>query len=99
MSEELVMIKQQIENSNEAIHLFGNNDIHLKRIEEELQVSIITRGEVLNVSGEIHNVHLVEEILEKLLAVIRKGISISERDVIYAIQMAKSGKLDSFEEL
>lgn len=99
MSEDLVMIKQQIENPNEAIKLFGNNDLHLKRIEEELNVSIITRGETLHVSGEPTNVQLVEEILEKLLTVIRKGISVNERDVIYSIQMAKSGNLDSFEEL
>ncbi|MCH1624977.1 PhoH family protein [Ferdinandcohnia quinoae] len=99
MSEELVMIKQQIENPNEAIHLFGNNDLHLKRIEEELNISIITRGETLHVSGQVESVQLVEDILEKLLAIIRKGITINERDVIYAIQMAKSSKLDAFEEL
>ena len=99
MSEELIMIKQQIENPNEAISLFGNNDVHLKRIEEELNVSIVTRGEDLNVSGDEANVQLVDEILKHLLNVIRKGISISERDVIYAIQMGKSGKLESFETL
>jgi phosphate starvation-inducible protein PhoH and related proteins len=99
MSEELIMIKQQIENPTEAISLFGNNDVHLKRIEEELNVSIVTRGEDLNVSGDESNVQLVDEILKHLLNVIRKGISISERDVIYAIQMGKSGKLESFETL
>ncbi|MCC3356678.1 PhoH family protein [Bacillus sp. REN16] len=99
MSEDLVMSKHQLENPNEALVLFGNNDLHLKRIEEELNVSIITRGEAVHVSGELTNVQLVEEILEKLLSVIRKGILVSERDVIYCIQMAKTGKLDSFEEL
>ncbi len=99
MSEDLVMSKHQLENPNEAIVLFGNNDLHLKRIEEELNVSIITRGEAVHVSGDLTNVQLVEEVFEKLLGVIRKGIQVSERDVIYCIQMAKNGKLDSFEEL
>ncbi|WP_453994896.1 PhoH family protein [Bacillus nitroreducens] len=99
MSEDLVMSKHQLENPNEALVLFGNNDLHLKRMEEELNVSIITRGEALHVSGESTNVQLVEEILDKLLGVIRKGIQVNERDVIYCIQMAKTGKLDSFEEL
>ncbi|MFS0861603.1 PhoH family protein [Fredinandcohnia sp. 179-A 10B2 NHS] len=99
MSEDLVMSKHQVENPNEAILLFGNNDLHLKRIEEELNVTIITRGEALHVSGNPTNVQLVEEILEKLLGVIRKGIQLNERDVIYCIQMAKNGNLDSFEEL
>jgi len=99
MPENLIVMKQQIENPNEAIALFGNNDVHLKRIEDELGVSIVTRGEDLSVSGDDGIVQLVEDILKHLLLVIRKGITISERDVIYAIQMGKEGKLDSFEHL
>ncbi len=99
MSEDLVMIKQQIETPNEAIALFGNNDVHLKRIEQEMNVSIVTRGENLHVSGDERNVQIVDDILKHLLNVIRKGNSISERDVIYAIEMAKVGKLESFEHL
>src|SRR5699024_6348520 len=34
-----------------------------------------------------------------LLALIRKGISISERDVVYAIQLAKENRLDELLEL
>lgn len=98
MSEELITINQ-LENPNEAIALFGTNDVNLKRIEEELNVSIITRGESVSVSGDLDSTKLVEEILKRLLSVIRKGITISERDVLYAIQMAQSGKLDYFEDL
>ncbi|MDF0727216.1 PhoH family protein [Cytobacillus sp. S13-E01] len=98
MSEELITINQ-LENPNEAIALFGTNDVNLKRIEEELNVSIITRGESVSVSGDLDSTKLVEEILKRLLSVIRKGITISERDVLYAIQMGQSGKLDYFEDL
>ncbi|WP_078379654.1 PhoH family protein [Sutcliffiella halmapala] len=99
MSEELVMMKQQVNNPNEAIALFGNQDVHLKRIEEELKVSIVTRGEAVNISGDIKNVEMVDCVLQNLLLVIRKGISISERDVVYAIQLAREDKLDSFQDL
>ncbi|MFC4320822.1 PhoH family protein [Litchfieldia salsa] len=99
MSEELVMMKQQIDNPNEAIALFGNNDVHLKRIEDEMKVSIVTRGENLNVSGDQKDVKIVDDVLNHLLIVIRKGVIISERDVIYAIEMARVGKLETFEEL
>ncbi|KMJ60172.1 phosphate starvation protein PhoH [Bacillus sp. LL01] len=99
MSEELVMMNQQLNNPNEAIALFGNQDINLKRIEEELNVSIVTRGETVNVSGDANQVELVDTVIQNLLLVIRKGVSISERDVIYAIQLAKEGKMDSFLEL
>ncbi|MGM0874311.1 MAG: PhoH family protein [Bacillota bacterium] len=99
MPEELVTMNQQLENPNEAIALFGNNDVHLKRIEEELNVSIVTRGEAVFVSGNSEHVNFVDELLKSLLFIIRKGINISERDVIYAISMAKEQRLDQFENL
>lgn len=99
MPEELVTMNQQVENPNEAIALFGNHDIHLKRIEEELEVSIVTRGEGVYVSGNAEHVQLVDELLKSLLLIIRKGINISERDVLYAISMAKEKKLDQLENL
>ncbi|PEQ63564.1 PhoH family protein [Bacillus cereus] len=99
MAEQLVEMSQQLENTNEAIALFGVNDAHLKVIERELNVSIVTRGETVHVSGAVETVTLVEKILQQLLVVIRKSISISERDVAYAIQLAQQGKIAQFEEL
>ncbi|TKH49067.1 PhoH family protein [Bacillus cereus] len=99
MAEQLVEMNQQLENTNEAIALFGVNDAHLKLIERELNVSIVTRGETVHVSGAVETVTLVEKILQQLLVVIRKSISISERDVAYAIQLAQQGKIAQFEEL
>ncbi|KRD89363.1 phosphate starvation-inducible protein PhoH [Bacillus sp. Root147] len=99
MSEQLVTINVQLDDSNEAISLFGVQDANLKRIEEEMQVSIISRGETVVVSGSTENVQLVEEILKKLLNIIRKNISISERDVVYAIQLAKKNSLEFFEDV
>lgn len=99
MAEQLVEMKQQLENTNEAIALFGVNDAHLKVIERELNVSIVTRGETVRASGAVETVALVEKILQQLLVVIRKGVSITERDVAYAIQLAQQGKIAQFEEL
>ncbi|KMP25143.1 phosphate starvation protein PhoH [Bacillus cereus] len=99
MAEQLVEMNQQLENTNEAIALFGVNDAHLKVIERELNVSIVTRGETVRASGAVETVALVEKILQQLLVVIRKGVSITERDVAYAIQLAQQGKIAQFEEL
>lgn len=99
MPEELVTMNQQLKNPAEAIALFGNHDVHLKRIEDELTVSIVTRGEALFVSGDPVHVQLVDELIQSLLKIIRKGVTISERDVIYAVEMAKKGNLDQFENL
>lgn len=99
MTEEFKSIKMQLENPNEAVSLLGNSDANIKLIEDELQVSIVTRGETVSVSGSEESTRLVSLIIENLLYVIRKGITISERDVLYAIQMAKKGALDYFKEI
>jgi phosphate starvation-inducible protein PhoH and related proteins len=99
MTEEIKTIDLQIENPNEALNLFGNSDSHLKMLEQELSVSVITRGETVTVSGASDKVDIVGRILGKLLLIIRKGITISARDVIYAIQLANKGTLDYFTEI
>lgn len=99
MSEQFVTIYPNVQNADEALALFGTHDVHLKRIEQELGVSIVTRGEAISVSGSKQHVELVDELLRHLLLVIRKGIVISERDVLYALQMAKNGTISYFVEL
>lgn len=99
MTENLKTINVQLENPTEAITLLGNSDTNLKIIEQELDVSIITRGESVSMSGEEEKVSLAAQILDRLIFVIRKGVNISQRDVLYAIQMAQKGTLDYFEHL
>ncbi|MEH7549158.1 PhoH family protein [Neobacillus vireti] len=96
MTEKLTTINVQLENPAEAITLLGNSDQNLKTIEEELSVSIITRGESVSLSGDEDKVIMAGEIIDRLIFVIRKGINIGQRDVLYAIQMAQKGTLDYF---
>ncbi|MCM3725168.1 PhoH family protein [Neobacillus cucumis] len=96
MTEKLTTINVQLENPAEAITLLGNSDQNLKTIEEELNVSIITRGESVSLSGDEDKVIMAGEIIDRLIFVIRKGINIGQRDVLYAIQMAQKGTLDYF---
>ncbi|UOQ93775.1 PhoH family protein [Halobacillus shinanisalinarum] len=99
MQGNLKTIDIQLNNPTEALALFGTEDRNLKQIEEQLNVSIISRGERVNVSGEAEHVQLVEDILLAVLAVIRKGLSITERDIVYAVDLAKKGKINQFEAL
>lgn len=99
MTETLKTINVQLENPAEAIALLGNADSNLKIIEEELKVSIVTRGESVSLSGDEEKVVIASQILDKLIFVIRKGVTISQRDVLSAIQMAQKGTLDYFENL
>lgn len=97
MAEELQTINLQLEDANEARELFGNNDVFLRRIEDHLNVTITTRGGKIQVSGD--HVELVQEVLLSLLKVIQNGQVIQERDVIYAIKLAREGKINQFETL
>lgn len=99
MPEKLYEINLQLTDSNEALALFGINDIYLKKIEEKQKVSIVTRGELVLVSGDDQDVALVEEVLLTLLAVIRKNVPITERDIVYAVDLAVLGKINQFETL
>ncbi|MDM5359768.1 PhoH family protein [Peribacillus sp. RS7] len=99
MADDVKVIKLEIESPNEAIALLGNGDSNVKVLEEELGISVITRGEAVSVAGDIERVTMGQDILKALLTVIRKGIAISSRDVLYAIELARKGTLEYFGEL
>jgi len=99
MSEEQVTVKIELESLNEAFVLFGNADIHLKLLEESFNVTIVTRGETVNVSGEVQAVENTSETIRQLQRVIRKGVHISERDVEYASRLTKENRPEFFSEL
>ena len=99
MSEELITKKIKLENLDEAVVLFGTADINLKVLEDELGVVIVTRGETMDLSGVTSDVDLAEETIKQLQLVIRKGVHIGQRDVAYAANMARQGKIEYFSEL
>ncbi|MDR7000423.1 PhoH family protein [Neobacillus niacini] len=96
MTVELKTINMQLENPNEAIALLGNADANIKIIEQELNVSIVTRGESVSLSGDEEKVIIAGQVLDKLVVLIRKGININQRDVLYALRMAEKGTLEYF---
>lgn len=99
MQEELKSAAVALGDQNEAVLLFGVSDRHLTIMEEEFHVTMVTRGEAVHLSGPAENVEKARVVVEQLLAVIRKQINISERDVINAVQMAKNGTIEYLDEL
>ncbi|MGG3450959.1 MULTISPECIES: PhoH family protein [Bacillaceae] len=99
MQEELKSASVALGDQNEAVLLFGVSDRNLTIMEEEFHVSIVTRGEAVHLTGPANNVEKARIVVEQLLAVIRKQINISERDVINAVQMAKNGTIEYLNEL
>ncbi|MGG1573584.1 PhoH family protein [Fictibacillus sp. NRS-1165] len=99
MSEPIKLQRLQLETQGEAQALFGPNDAFLNIIEDKLEVTIVTRGEDISVTGTSDTVQKVEDVLMVLLNLIRKGIHISERDIVYAVQLAERGMLEEITEL
>lgn len=86
--------KLQLENTNEAVLLFGISDYHLKMLEDAYGVHILTRGETIQASGKEDAAERVIAVMSELLGLIKKGITISGRDVLYAVEMEKKGHLE-----
>lgn len=81
----------QIDNINHSQALIGNNDEHLKSIEEAFDVIIHARGQEIAVKGQaLEHVEKAELVLKNLLKVIELGHSITLKDVEAAIKMAKN---------
>lgn len=97
MNERLIQL--HMEDPNEAVMLLGNSDQNMKLIEEELSLSIMTRGDSITLNGDAENQEMGRMLIEQLIKVIRKGNNINQRDVATAIEMVKGGTIEYFSEL
>ena len=75
----------QINNGDIAVALFGNHDKNLTLLEESLNVTINSRGEKIDVSGQEKNVDTTVSILRQLQELLKKGISIGAPYIIGAL--------------
>lgn len=99
MASKLYPIDLQLTDQQEAQLLFGNQDKHLKLIEDQLNVSIVTRGEAFYVKGTEQAATFTQDVLTVLYDMLKQGIIISGRDVIYATKLVKSGKKNELQTL
>src|SRR5690625_3903728 len=99
MTTKLHPIDLQLFDQQEAQVLFGNQDEHLKLIEEHLDVSIVTRGEAFFVEGTEETAGHVQDILTVLYKHLNQGLMITGRDVVYATKLVKEGKKNELETL
>jgi phosphate starvation-inducible PhoH-like protein len=95
-------VKIPFTDASEALMLFGPHDAYLKQIEEKTSAKIFTRDGELVISGEKQEVDKLSALFDVLLQLIRRDITLSERDVSYAMQLVDKGEaeqlLDLYEE-
>lgn len=79
------------ERVEDLISVFGSFDENIRRIEEELTVSIVNRGTELKVCGDEEAVDKAVRALEGLLSLAAKGETIDEQRVRYLITLVREG--------
>ncbi|WP_028775341.1 PhoH family protein [Shimazuella kribbensis] len=89
----------EFQTSDEAIKLFGPHDAFLKVIEADSKVKIVSRGGEIVVSGPSEQVDKTQELFRVLLTLIRQGLELNERDVVYAKRLSEADKVDELLEL
>ena len=89
----------RVRNNQEAQALFGKHDQHLRRIEQVLGISVVSRGEEITVSGPREAVEQSTRLFDDLLEVIRSGAPLRTDDVDYALRALKDGRLIQLREV
>lgn len=94
-----VTYKILLRDPEEGLMLFGPHDAFLKRIEAAMRAKIVSRNNEVAITGDPEEAQRVEQLFRVLLALIRKGFSLSEGDVQYAIELARRGLVDELVDL
>ena len=82
-----------------AQQLFGELNQHLLTIEKTAEVTISVRGNLLQISGRKHAVDLAISTLEQLAGLVRKGLTIFDQDVSFAVNILAASPKASLEEI
>lgn len=99
MSETTVSTKIPLQSAAEGLSLFGPQDTFLKLVEEKVVVQVVSRESEITIRGERRNVDVVQQLFEVLLQLIRNGYVLTERDVLYAIELALDLRADQLLDL
>lgn len=96
LTNEPIQSIRTIQDDEQAMAIFGPKNDHLAIFENELDVSLNTRGKQLIIEGSEEVVLQVGEIISQLELLLSKQKTIKPMDLINAIRLSKSGNLDQF---
>lgn len=68
-------------------NLFGKCDSYIRKIEDDLQVTIVDRDGAVRINGDKEAVMKASHIVKELLALSERGNTLEEQNVNYAIEM------------
>nr|WP_307202349.1 PhoH family protein [Paenibacillus harenae] len=90
MQMETKSVKIPLGNAAEGLAVFGPQDKFLRLVQQQVESSISSREAEIVISGPPAEVDSLEQLYQVLLGLIRGGYTPSERDVSYALDLARS---------
>ena len=81
------MIKELDFSAETQRDIFGMQDSHIRKIEKELQVSIVSRNGTMKVIGEEDRVAAAVVLLEDMAGLSAHGSDVTSQQVDYALEM------------
>jgi phosphate starvation-inducible PhoH-like protein len=79
--------------------LFGQGGSYLRLIEDQFDAKIVARGESIVLQGEEKEIGLLETLFSDLINQLKRNHRLSERYVLYAINMVKQNGIGPFNDL
>ncbi len=81
-------------NAEDMQNIFGERDSYIRKIENDLDVTIINRDGVVKITGDEYNAKKAVRLLSELTELSKRGNVIKEQNVDYGIAMTKEDKKD-----
>ncbi len=94
-----VTLELEIEEVAALPQLLGSQDKNILLLEDALDIIINTRGSKIEIKGTEEIAPTAKSLILQLVALINRGIAISQSDIVTAIQMANRGNSDFFSNL
>lgn len=92
-------VKIPLKDVNEALALFGPQDKFLHIIEQDTDADIFSREAEIVIQGSGAELEQLKQLFEVLLELIRNNYPVSERDISYALELAKQLRADQLLDL
>ncbi len=86
-------------NTEEFAELFGGFDANMMLLEKEYDVTALSRGGQLKLTGSEEGVEAAAKAVEGLLVMLKKGQPLNEQNIRYVMQMVADGNDDKLSKL
>lgn len=99
MQNETKVVKIPLANAAEGLALFGPQDRFLRLIQQQTEADIMSREAEITISGPSSEVDSIEQLFTVMQQLVRGGYTPSERDIMYALELAKTLQADQLLDL